>query len=274
MVRIDFISIYFKELFVFQSNKRKEILDNPELDYFMNEERSDVVFVVEEQRIPALKAFLSVKSRVFHTMFSGEFKESKDKEVVIRYTTYEAFNTFIRFLYCDELILNDFQLIRELYRLSDRYEVPRLERRITEKLDEMSQTYEGFQEDWPKMQSILKIAFEFKIEKLIENAMEFIENHFSECLEEDNDVLIELNDSTNGQLFPLMVEKCTENCKQYVPTVEFITYLTKKCRQFNEILKQVEYVKCRICDANNRVEFIDTSTKCKQCNELFCYLDY
>ena len=31
---------------------------NPELDYFMNESVSDVLFVVEDQKIPALKAFL------------------------------------------------------------------------------------------------------------------------------------------------------------------------------------------------------------------------
>ena len=69
----------------------------------MNEERSDVRFIVEGKPIPALKSFLSVRSRVFHAMFSGEFKESKDKEVVIEDTTYEAFKTFIRFVYCDDL---------------------------------------------------------------------------------------------------------------------------------------------------------------------------
>ena len=108
----------------------------PELDYFMNEEKSDVLFVVEGKRIPALKAFLSVKSRVFSAMFSGKYKESKDNEVVIEDTTYEAFKSFIRFLYCDYLALkrNDFKTIRELYRLSDRYDVSRLEYRITDHL--------------------------------------------------------------------------------------------------------------------------------------------
>ena len=79
----------------FQSNKRQKTSGTPELDYFMNEEKSDVLFVVEGQRIPALKAILSVKSIVFRAMFSGDFKESKDKEVVIEDTTYEAFKAFI-----------------------------------------------------------------------------------------------------------------------------------------------------------------------------------
>ena len=81
--------------------------ENPELYYFMDEEMSDVLFIVEGQTIPALKAFLSDKSRVFSAMFSGEFKESKGKEVVIKDTTYEAFKSFIRFLYCDDLVLKD-----------------------------------------------------------------------------------------------------------------------------------------------------------------------
>ena len=110
--------------------------ENPELDYYMNDERSDIIFIVEGKRIPALKAFLSVKSRVFHAMFSGDFKESKDKEIVIEDTTYEAFKTFIEFLYCADFVLtrNDYKLIRELYRLSDRYDVSRFERSITHQL--------------------------------------------------------------------------------------------------------------------------------------------
>ena len=35
-------------------------------------------------------------------MFSGDFKESKDKEIVIEDTIYEEFKTFIQFLYFEE----------------------------------------------------------------------------------------------------------------------------------------------------------------------------
>ena len=93
-----------------------------------------VVFVVETQTIPAIKSVLKEKSPVFSAMFSGN---SKYKEIVIEDTTYEAFNTFIRFLNCDLLVLkdkNDFQLIQELYKLSDKYEVPELEHRLSRKL--------------------------------------------------------------------------------------------------------------------------------------------
>ena len=210
-------------MFVFQANKRKEMSGTPELDYFMNEERSDVLFIVEGQRIPALKAFLSVKSRVFHTMFSGKFKESKDKEIVIEDTTYEAFKTFIRFLYIEDLVLksNDFKMIRELYRLSDRYDVSRLEHRITDLLTSLSyhiywykcDSDKDFQKEWPTISSIARIAFELKITKLMNNVMQFISDNFDHFLKKNNKELNELNDLTDGRLMDLMAKNCRSGRK-------------------------------------------------------------
>ena len=110
----------------------------PELDHLKDDYKMYVLFVIEGQTIFALKSVLTEKSRVFKEMFSGEFKESKYEEVVIEDITYEAFNTFLFFLYCDHLVLdiNNSELIEELYRLSERYEVPELDQRIADKLYE------------------------------------------------------------------------------------------------------------------------------------------
>ena len=182
----------------------------PELDYLMAEKKSDVLFIAERQTIPALKSFLSDKSPVFSAMFSGDFKEAKDKEIVIEDTTYEAFNTFIEFLYCDHLfcdIDNDFKLIGELYTLSDRYDVTYLEDRITDELTNRnllngpkSVSDEDFQKKWPTIRSITRIAFEWKISRLIENVMTFIDINFDHFLKKDNRELSELNDLTDGRL--------------------------------------------------------------------------
>ena len=269
----------------FQSNERKDLSINSELDYFMNEERSDVRFIVEGQPIPALKAFLSVKSRVFHAMFSGEFKESKDKEVVIEDTTYEAFKTFIRFVYCDQLVLkedNDIELIAELWKLSDRYDIYRLESRLTDILYEKCKVLGEyrkypFHKVWPKMQSILKIAFQYKIEKLMNNVMEYIDKYLFVISTEDSEVLIELNDSTDGRLFSLFADKCTEECFQRngrilntrlnIKIKELFNLMTKKCKQLNELkesLKNAKSVECDKCGAFDHVQSIDTSTECKE----------
>ena len=194
----------------------------------MNEEKSDVLFVVEGQQIPALKAFLSVKSRVFSAMFSGDFKESKDNKVVIEDTTYEAFKTFIRCLYCEELVLNDvndLDFFGELYRLSDRYDVSRFERRITEEFMKRNShlfngpkclSDESFQKDWQTMQSIARIAFESKITSLMDIVMTFIDKNFDHFLK-DNKGFNELNDLTDGRLLDLVVNKCKSRwIKQWI----------------------------------------------------------
>ena len=68
-------------------------------------------------------------------MFSHNFRESKEKTVVIEETSFEAFKTFIRFLYSDQLVLkdkNNLILIKGICELSDRYD----SRRLLEKVGE------------------------------------------------------------------------------------------------------------------------------------------
>ena len=205
----------------------------------MNEEKSDFMFVVEGQPIPAVKAFLSVKSRVFSAMFSKNFKESKDKEKVIEDTTYEAFKTLIRFLYCDDLVLkddNDFELIVELYRLSKYYDVYKLFVSLTDKLLEKSQSLlkirffdkEKFEEVWPQIQCFLKIAFEYKIEKLMDNVMEFMYKRFDYFILKDNEVLIQINNATDGRLFAIMVDKSTDDEEVRHKIIEIMNLMSKK----------------------------------------------
>ena len=237
---------------------------------------SDVRFIVEGQPIPAVKTYLSIKSKVFRVIFSGKFKESNDKEIAIEDTTYEAFKTFIQFLYCEELVLkddNDFKLIGELYRLCDRYDVSRLSVRLTDKLYEKSQTLiksrKDFKEVWPKMQSILLIAFEYKIEKLMDKVIQFIDEKFDHFIKEDNKVLIQLNDWTDGRLFTLMAINCSDD-SSFNPSPklqkfkQLLILMTKKCKQLSEVIESLKKDKsfnCDKCGAIDHAQSIDTSTK-------------
>ena len=213
-------------------------------------------------------------------MFSGKFKESRDNEIVIEDTTYEAFKNLIRFLYCDELVLkddheNDFVLIRELYALCDRYDVSRLFVRLTDKLYKKSQillkSREDFHEVWTKMVYINLIATEFKIEKLMDKVMEFINKKFENFIEiEDNELLLHLNNFIDGQLFTLMADKCLEDTPSLSPSTklqkfkELLILITKKCKQMNEViesLKEVKTFNCDKCGELNHVQSFDTSTE-------------
>ena len=191
--------------------------ETSELYYLNGQDMIDVMFIVERQRLPALKSVLSDKSQVFSAMFSGNFKESKDNEIVIEDTTYMAFKAFLQFLYCDDLVLdidNDLKLIGELYRLSDRYSVPRLESRI---LDEFHKRYfssgkcvsdQVFQEKWLTIRSIERLAIEWQFIRLIEEVMTFIDTNLEYFLKKDIEELYELNDWFEGRLFELILNKC------------------------------------------------------------------
>ena len=73
----------------------------PELDYYLNEEVSDVVFVFDVHRVPALKNVLTIKSRVFEDLF----KESDQsvKKWTLEDTDCEAFEEMIKWLYTERL---------------------------------------------------------------------------------------------------------------------------------------------------------------------------
>ena len=194
----------------------KEITKNPKLGFLSAEEKR-VIFVVEGRPIPALKSVLSDKSPVFSSMFSGNLKESKEKEIVIEDTTYEAFNTFIGLLYCDHLYfdVDNNQLIRELYKLSDRYDVSRLADRITDELTDRNQlkgancvSNEDFNRKWLTIRSIARMAFESQILRLIENVLTFIDVNFDHFLKKDYKELNVLNDLTDGRLMDLMANQC------------------------------------------------------------------
>ena len=181
------------------------------MDCLGGEQTRDVLFIVEGQTIPALRSILSDKSPVFNAMLSGDFKEAKEKEIFIEDTTYMAFNTFIQCLICDHLVFdidNEYELIQELYRLSDKYDVSPFERRITHELTiryalngSECESNEEFQEKWVKIRSIARLAIESKVLRLIENVMTFIDTNLEYFLKKDIKELNQLNDSIEGRLF-------------------------------------------------------------------------
>ena len=179
---------------------REDFDEYPEIDYFMSEDKSDVVFRIEGQALPAQKSFLSIRNKVFRAMFSDKFKESKDKEVVIEDTTFDAFKAFIWFLYSEKLVIkdcNDLNLIEEVVKLSDRYEANRLMRKITKRLIKIEINFDHFNQ-------ISRIGFRYKMEELMSKVMAFIDNNFDQFVAKDEEELKLLNESTDGRLLKVM----------------------------------------------------------------------
>ena len=139
------------------------------MDYFLNESLSDVVFIIDGQRLPANKTLLIIRSRVFRAMFSGNFSDSNSPEIVIKDTTFDALKTLIRFVYTDELVFkdqNDWPHISDVYQLSDRYELLRLQQRVVDYIK--SRILVKYIND---IIPITRIAFAHNIEELIPKLM-------------------------------------------------------------------------------------------------------
>ena len=114
---------------------------------------------------------------------------------------------------------------------------------------------EDFEDNWRKMRSIMKIGFEFEIEKLIDNVMTFIAKKFDHFVDEGNKVLNKINVWTDGRLFPLMGDKC----------FEFWYELT----ELKQSLKLIKSLRCSDCETVNNVEGIVLSSKCMGCGRPF-----
>ena len=229
--------------------------ETQESDYFMNEKNSNVMFYVDGQHLPAIKAVLSLKSSVFRDMFSGDINEPETRVIFIENTTYEAFKTLIQFLYFDDLVLkdeNDFKVIRELYSLSDRYLVPKLGDRINtflwSKSNKLNRDHdEKFENKWLIIKSIGKIAFELKINSLMDNVMRFIGKNLHHFLMRDSKGLNKLNGVTDGRFLELVANKCRDPYKQ--------------TNELRNSLKQIKMFECRRCHAVNHVQSVNCSTQ-------------
>ena len=172
----------------------KDVLKFPEMDYFMNEELSDVVFVVRGQRLPALKSFLSVRNKVFRNMFSK--KSFNEKEVVIDCNTFEAFKTFMVFIHCNQLILedqNNVELILEVLQLCDKYEASGLQHILRKEFKKMTIGFNN-------LKLITSIAFHYKWHFCISNVLAFIEHNFDEFIDNNINELEKWNKLTENRV--------------------------------------------------------------------------
>ena len=219
--------------------------DCPEMDLFMNEDKSDVVFMIEGQRIPAMKSILSLKSKVFRAMFGGDFKESKDREVVIEDTTYEGFKTFIQFLYCDRLVLkddNNLQLIEEVCQLSDRYDVQCLLEKVNDHLMRIPLNWS----DSVTFKWVSKIAFDYKLSEIMSKVLAFIDTNFKHFANKDNKELLELNVLTHNHLMEVLANNYRKLSTEYDRSGQRIDSLTNQLESYNKRT-------CILCHVNRPI---------------------
>ena len=195
----------------------KDISNYPEMDYFMNQELSDFVFEINGKEVPVLKAFLSVKSRVFRNMFSENRLEEEDNgktsrnRKVIKDTIFEAFKTFILYLHCDQLILeddNDIELILEVLQLTENYEAIRLKDKLHKQLNKLVINFTN-------LLLIASVGYYYKWEDLMSEVLTFIKQNFDEFIDKNINELEKWNKLTESRVSKIMANNYRKINKQF-----------------------------------------------------------
>lgn len=95
---------------------------------FNNQLMSDAVFVVEGKNVPVHSFLLRIVSPVLNVMFSQAWKQ--DEPIVIKDFQYPPFLSLIRWIYCEEVVVSDGQLL-DVLRLASKYMVYSLIKSVT-----------------------------------------------------------------------------------------------------------------------------------------------
>jgi hypothetical protein len=85
----------------------------------------DVCFLVEQERVHAHRGILSARCEYFRLMFGVGFKEGDSADIHIEGTTSAAFKALLKYLYTDDMEVDDAVLF-DLAKSCDQYRVERL----------------------------------------------------------------------------------------------------------------------------------------------------
>lgn len=97
-----------------------------------NRDMSDIVFVVEGQRIYAHKFILQVRSQHFKAMLTSGLRESRDSEIPLPDTNLKAFLGCLRFIYTGYVPIPDADAAVELIEEADKLQLGRLKAQCEE----------------------------------------------------------------------------------------------------------------------------------------------
>ncbi|GMT28968.1 hypothetical protein PFISCL1PPCAC_20265, partial [Pristionchus fissidentatus] len=92
------IVIEAREITVKEDNSNRFRLRSS-FDPFVSTKMSDGILVVEEKKIYVSKQLLSLHSPFFHTLFYGDFKESKESEIKLEDVKLDDFVLFLKMIY-------------------------------------------------------------------------------------------------------------------------------------------------------------------------------
>lgn len=193
---------------------------------FNNELLSDVSFVVPVQldenenkrckkAIPAHKFVLAISSPVFFAMFYGELAE-KSNSIVLPDCEYESLLELFRFVYCDEVKLNEENVMQVLY-LAEKYIVPSLVDRCTEYLENIVNVSNAF--------CVITHAQRYGDKRLAKQCWEMIDKHAEEAVKTEG------FETVGRSLLEELVERNSLNIKEVDLFIAVDGWAAKECQR-------------------------------------------
>ncbi|XP_041449726.1 BTB/POZ domain-containing protein 9-like [Drosophila obscura] len=145
----------------------------------MNELYSDVVFLVEDQRLSAHRLVLAARSEYFRAMLYGDLAESKEREIRLE-VPLEAFKIILEYLYSGKLPLSilDVDEIIDVLNLAHFYGLEYVERAITNHLQKSTAV--------SNVCVILNAARRYDLDQLTKECLKFMDNNAVNLLKHDS----------------------------------------------------------------------------------------
>jgi len=103
---------------------------------YLNEEYSDVILKVDDQRLHAHKVILAARSDYFRALLYGGMRESTQAEIELKDTPIQPLKNLLKYIYTGHMSLNNFkeELILEILSLAHQYGFVELETSISDYL--------------------------------------------------------------------------------------------------------------------------------------------
>uniref|UniRef100_A0A1I7XLL1 BTB domain-containing protein n=1 Tax=Heterorhabditis bacteriophora TaxID=37862 RepID=A0A1I7XLL1_HETBA len=103
---------------------------------YLNQDFSDVLFIVDGEKFPAHKVLLAARSDYFRAMLYGGMKESDEGEIILEETSVFAFRVLLKYIYTAKLTLLEYRedQVMDILGLAHKYGFIKLQNAVADYL--------------------------------------------------------------------------------------------------------------------------------------------
>lgn len=229
----------------------------------MNDDYSDVTFIVENQRLPAHRVILAARSEYFRALLFGGLSESKQSEIEMQISV-EAFKALLKYIYSGHMPLAqmDEDNILDTLGLANQYGFSELEHAISQYLRQ----YLALN----NVCAILDAARLYNLEKLTEVCLTFMDRNADLILQHESFKVLSMGSlkevlhrdsffAPEVKIFLAVWEWCKNHTNINIDSV--VSYVRLPLMKLEDLLQVVR--PSGILDANKLLDAIQEQTTSK-----------